>query len=262
MTYEILAIRYAHLDRKAAENFLNGDDHRTDMPIDYFVWAIRGEGRVIVVDTGFDAPTAAARGRQLLRPVAEGLAAIGIDAGTVEDVVVTHMHYDHAGNVPLFARARFHLQDAEMAYCTGRSMGHRLLSAPFAANDVAAMVHRIFEGRVVFHDGEDELAPGITLHRVPGHTPGLQAVRVETARGPVLLASDAMHFWANLERRIPFPILVDLAGYMEGLQTVGRLVPSIDHCIPGHDPLVLARFPAEPGTADIVRLDLPPREAA
>ena len=260
--YRIYAVRYGHLDRTSDENFLGGDDHAAPMPLDYFVWVVRGDGRTLVVDTGFDATAAAARGRTLTRPVAEGLAAVGVDAREVLDVVITHMHYDHAGNIGLFPRARFHLQDSEMAYCTGRLMLDRQQSAPFDAENVVTMVRRVFDERVVFHAGDAELYPGITLHHVPGHTLGLQAVRVDTARGPVVLASDAFHFWANLEREVPFPIVADVPAYLNSLRALRRLAPSIDHLIPGHDPLVLSRFPAEEGAVDVVRLDQPPRERA
>jgi glyoxylase-like metal-dependent hydrolase (beta-lactamase superfamily II) len=123
-------------------------------------------------------------------------------------------------------------------------------------------VRRVYEERVVFHAGDAVLCPGVTLHHLPGHTPGLQAVRVDTGRGPVVLASDASHFWANLERDIPFPIVADVPAYLESLRTLRRLGASLDHVIPGHDPQVLARFPAEAGVADVVRLDLPPRPRA
>jgi glyoxylase-like metal-dependent hydrolase (beta-lactamase superfamily II) len=257
-SYQIRAIRYARHDRKAAANFLGGDDHATDMPLDYFVWAITGGGRTIVVDMGFDADAAAARGRTLLRPVEEGLRLVGIDPSEVGDVVVTHMHYDHAGNTGLFPNATFHLQDDEIAYCTGRAMTHPVLSSPFSAPDVQAMVGRVFAGRVRFHDGDAQLAPGIHLHRVGGHTHGLQCVRVATERGDVVLASDAAHLYANIERGIPFPIVVDVLAYVEALRRLAELAPSPDHIIPGHDPLVIERFPAEPGCEGIVRVDLPP----
>jgi glyoxylase-like metal-dependent hydrolase (beta-lactamase superfamily II) len=86
----------------------------------------------------------------------------------------------------------------------------------------------------------------------------LQAVRVQTARGPVVLASDAIHFWANLERATPFPVVADVVAYLEALRKLRTLAPSIDHIIPGHDPGVLQRFAAEPGAHDVVRLDLVP----
>jgi glyoxylase-like metal-dependent hydrolase (beta-lactamase superfamily II) len=258
--YEIYAVKYAHHDRRASENFLGGDPHDGPMPLDYFVWAIVGDGRTFVVDTGFDAATGARRGRELLRSPAEGLKLIGIDADKVEDVIVTHMHYDHAGNHAMFPRAAYHLQDREMAYCTGRCMCHGAMRAPFEADDVAAMVRRVFEGRVRFHDGSDELAPGISVHRIGGHTMGLQAVRVRTRRGWVVLASDATHFYANINEGRPFPILYNLGDMLEGYETLRRLASSRHHVVPGHDPLVLERYPAaKPGLEGIVaRLDADP----
>ena len=118
-TYEVYAIRYAHHDRPARENFIGGDPHDVNMPLDYFVWAIVGDTRTVAVDTGFDPAVGKQRGRTMLHTPAEGLKAIGLDPGRIEDVIVTHMHYDHAGNHDLFPRATFHLQDREMGYCTG-----------------------------------------------------------------------------------------------------------------------------------------------
>lgn len=257
--HRILAIRYGRHDRNAAANFLGGDDHATAMPLDYYVWAIlRDDAPPIVVDTGFDAEAAARRGRTLLRPVAEGLAAAGIDSGVVEDVIVTHMHYDHAGSLDLFPRARFHIQDAEMAFCTGRSMTERTLRAPFDANPVAEMVRLLFKDRVVFHAGTSAIAPGVTVHHLGGHTAGLQIVEVATARGPVVLASDAAHLYANITRAVPFPIVVDVPAYLAGLRRLRAIAPTLGHIIPGHDPLVLSLFPQEADVPDVVRVDLAP----
>lgn len=258
-TYELYAIRYAHLARTARHNFIDGDPHDGPMPLDYYVWAIVGADRSFVLDTGFDAAMAQQRGRTLVRPVEAGLRAIGIDAATVTDVIISHMHYDHAGNHALFPVARYHLQDEEMAFCTGRSMCHGLLRAPFEAADVQAMVGRVFADRVVFHDGDSTLAPGLSLHRVGGHTRGLQVVRVRTRRGWVVLASDAAHFYANWQQRRPFPIVENVTAYLEALRRIEALADSPRHIIPGHDPLVLRRYPrALPDVADIVRLDLEP----
>jgi glyoxylase-like metal-dependent hydrolase (beta-lactamase superfamily II) len=247
-TYDIIALRYATHARPASENFLypapaGEDPHDYPMPIDYFVWVIRNSERVIVVDTGFDHPAARARGRTLLTHPVDALRAIRVDPEQVRDVVITHLHYDHAGNLGAFPNARFHLQDSEMIYATGRCMCHPRLRYPFEIEDVVAMVRRVYAGRVKFVDGDDEIAPGISLHHVPGHTRGLQCVRVETARGPVVLASDAAHFYANMERQNPFPILVDLAAMMESWQKLGRLAGDERRIVPGHDPLVMQRYP-------------------
>src|SRR5262245_55637893 len=259
-TYQILAIRYAHLERTARHNFLGGDEHDQPMPLDYYVWAIVGDERTVIVDTGFDAEAARRRGRQLVRPVAEGLKAVGISPDTVEHIVISHMHYDHAGNQDLFPRARYHLQDDEMAYCTGRCMGSAEVGGVFDAEAVSAMVHKVFTGRVEFHDGDDEIAPGIGVHKVGGHTRGMQIVRVATQRGWVVLGSDSAHFYANLHPGRPFPILDDLDAYVAAQRTALQLASSPQHFIPGHDPLVLARYPsARNGLEDVVRLDLAPR---
>ena len=257
--YEIYAIRYGRHDRPAHENFIGGDPHDGPMPLAYYVWAIVGAGRVFVVDTGFDADSGGRRGRTLLRPVGEGLKAVGIDPDRVEDVVVSHMHYDHAGNRDLFPRARYHIQDAEMANCTGRCMCHSFLRRSFEPDDVTAMVRRVFDGRVQFHDGDGELAPGITLHLLGGHSKGLQVVRVRTRRGWVVIASDATHFYAHLEQERPFPTIYDVGDMLEGLRTLRRLASSPRHIVPGHDPLVLERYPAaRPGLDGVVRLDAEP----
>lgn len=258
--YEVLAIRYAHnAERRAAENFM-GDVHDNPlMPMDFFVWVLRGGGRTIVVDTGFDAKMAQKRKRKITRPVGEGLKAVGIDPNSVKDVVVTHMHYDHAGNYDLLPNATYHIQDREMQYCTGRCMCHGLLRMPFEAEDVTAMVHKLYEGRVKFHDGASEIADGVSVHLVGGHSAGLQFVRVRTRRGWVVLASDASHYYANFEQHQPFPIVRDVSEMLEGYNAMQRQASSSAHIIPGHDPLVLKRYPAlAGGPPDIVRLDAEP----
>jgi glyoxylase-like metal-dependent hydrolase (beta-lactamase superfamily II) len=259
-TWKIYAVHYGHHERRASANFLHGDPHDGPMPLDYFVWAIVGENRNFIVDCGFDAEMGRKRKREFIRSPAEGLSALGIDPQRVEDVVISHMHFDHCGNHSLFPRARYHLQDREMAYCTGRFMSYPATRVPFEPDDVTAMVRRVFEGRVKFHDGEDELAPGITVHHVGGHTVGMQIVRVKTQRGWVVLASDASHLYANIEQGRPFPVVHDVGEMLQGYETIRRLASSPHHIIPGHDPLVLKRYPvAGPKLEGIaVRLDVDP----
>ena len=261
-TYQVYAVRYAHHHRRASENFLGGDAHDGPMPLDYFVWAIVGERRTVILDTGFDEAMAKKRGREFLRPPRDGLLAIGVDPAQVGDVIISHMHYDHAGNHDLFPNATFHLQDREMAFCTGRCMCHPQLRRSFEEADVGAMIRRLFEGRVCFHDCESEVAPGITVHHVGGHTAGLQVVRVKTARGWVVLAADASHFYANFEEMRAYPTVYNVGDMLEGFATVKRLATSPRHVIPGHDPLVLRRYPVpKPELEGVaVRLDLEPRD--
>lgn len=258
--YEVYAIRYAHHERRASANFLGGDPHDGPMPLDYFLWAIKGNGRTFVVDTGFDEAMARKRGREFLLKPEDGLHSIGIDHTKVEDVILTHLHHDHCGNHHLFPKARFHVQDSEVSYCTGRAMCHHMLRHAFEEEDIVQMVRRVFTGRACFHDGTSELAPGITLHHVGGHTQGIQAVRVLTRRGYLVLASDVTHLYANMERRTPFPAVHNVFTAIEGFEKIERLASAKDMIIPGHDPLVLSKYPAVSSSiSGVVRLDGDPQ---
>ena len=258
--YEAFAIKYAERPARRPEHFVGGDPHDGPMPMDYFVWLVRGEGRSFVVDTGFTAEVAAKRGRTLLRPASAGLALLGVKAESVRDVIVTHLHYDHIGGFHDFPAARFHLQDAEMAFATGRHMKDRFFNDAYEAEDVVGVVRMVFKDRVEFHDGESELAPGVTLHHIGGHTAGLQCVRVHTRRGWVVLASDATHYYEHFEQRRCFPITHNVGAVMNGYDTLLRLADSPRHVIPGHDPLVLKRYPAVLAELEgiAVRLDVEP----
>jgi len=259
--HEIYAIRYGHHDRRAAENYIGGDPHDILQPLDFYIWAIVGPHGTFVVDTGFDAVMAAKRQRTILKPAGEGLKALGIAPDAVGSVIVSHLHYDHTGNYDLFPRARYHLQDLEMGYATGRCMTHTHLRLPFEVDDVIAMVRKVFAGRVEFHDGSSPIAPGIVVHKIGGHSRGLQCVQVKTRRGLVVLASDCSHLYAHLEQGRVFPICYSVAEVLEGYGTLKRLATSNDHIVPGHDPLVLQRYPAaRPGLEDwVVRLDADPK---
>jgi len=258
--HEIFAVRYAHHDRKSPENFLFGDPHDILQPLAYFVWVIRGPHGTFVVDTGFDEAMAKKRGRTIVKPIADGLLSIGVKPDEVKDVIVTHLHYDHCGNHDVFPKATYHLQDTEIAYATGRYMLHETMRIPFEIDDVIAMVRKVFAGRVVFHDGVDELAPGLTLHHVGGHSKGLQVVRVLTRRGWMVLASDASHFYANMEEGRAFPIMHSHEATLEGYATMRKLASTPNAIIPGHDPQVLQRYPAAAAGLEgiAVRLDVEP----
>lgn len=260
--YEIYAIRYATRDALRPVHFVGGDPHNTPMPMDYYVWVVRNAERLIVVDTGFNAAMAKKRGRTLLRTPAEGLAMLGIEREAIADIVLTHLHYDHVGTFYDFPNARFHLQEAEMAYATGRFMTYRQFAPSFEPDEICGMVRAVFDGRVSFVDGEAALAPGITLHKIGGHTAGVQCMRVWTARGWVVLASDTSHYYEHFETYRVFPTTFSLGDVMKGYETLRRLADSTKHIIPGHDPLVMKRYPSPGRELDgiAVRLDLPPGE--
>ena len=251
--HAVYAIRYGHHPRRAAENFIGGDPHDGPEPLDYFVWAIVGAAGAIIVDTGFDEKAAKERGRKIIHSVGEGLEALGVRPDKVDHVIATHMHWDHAGNYDLFPNARYHIQDTEMAYATGRCMCHQLLRIPFSESDVHAMVKKIYAYRVDFHDGAEQLAPGVTVHKIGGHSKGLQCVRVKTRRGYVVLASDCCHLYSHIDEGRVFPITYSVGDTLEGYKTLLKLASSRRHMVPGHDPEVLKDLPGggiEPGELD------------
>ena len=258
--YELYAVKYAEHARSARENFVFQDIHDGPMPLDYYVWVATSPEKTFVIDIGFDQATGARRDRHVLRHPADALGMLGIEAAKVEQVVITHLHYDHAGSLDAFPKATFHLQDREMSYATGRFMCHGRIRMPFDVENVTDMVRHVYNGRVAFHDGDDVLDSGLSLHLVGGHSHGLQFVRVHTKRGWVVVASDAAHFYAHMETGNPFPLVFNVGDMLEGHRRCHQLADSPDHVVPGHDPLVMARYPAPSKELQgiAVRLDEPP----
>ncbi len=139
--YEVYALRYATMaGRQSHQNYLIAGRAQRWRRSGFYVWLIRGKAGDILVDTGFNQAAATARGRTLTVNSADAIERFGVRPDSIRDVVITHLHYDHAGNLDRFPNARFHLQDREMSYATGRCMCHGLLRHPFSAEDVTLMV--------------------------------------------------------------------------------------------------------------------------
>jgi ribonuclease BN (tRNA processing enzyme) len=174
---------------RGAQAFHRRRSARCAVAMDCFVWLIRNAERTFVVDTGFTAEVAARRKREFIRAPKEGLALLGVKADAVRDVIITHMHYDHVGTFFDFPNAVFHIQDDEMSFVTGRYMRHARFAHSFEPDDVVGMVRMLFKGRVVFHKGAEDLAPGLSLHHIGGAP---QCNRCGFTRGvaQVVLASD------------------------------------------------------------------------
>ncbi len=261
--FELFAIRYAvNGPRTHAQNHTGGDPHLADSDLDFYVWVAKRSDRAFLIDTGSGAEAAARRKDRMLRAPADAIALLGLDPARVEDVILTHIHYDHAGSLERYKTARFHLQDTEMSYATGRCMCAPQLRRGYEVEDIVHLVRCVHQSRVTFHNGTQEIVPGLSVHHVGGHSGGLQVVRVWTKRGWVVLASDAAHLGRNLKEMTLFPSVYRADEMFEGYRTVlGLAEGDLDRIIPGHDPRVMDQYPAPaPELAGIVaRLDVAPR---
>lgn len=245
--YEIYAIRYATQDlRSEGHLFLDGDHSKMRPGLDFFTYAIKGDERIWIVDTGMTDAQAKRMGRDyqfLCRP-SEGLAKIGIDASTATDVIMTHAHFDHTGTIEDYPKARFHIQDAEMEHITGRDMTHPAFRLAYHQDDVKSLIDLLFDGRLAFHGGDVMLAPGLEFILIGGHARGQAILRVHTRRGWVVLASDAVHLFEEVDKERPFAIFYDLFVMLEGYRRINELAGDRDLIIPGHDRIVTTAYPA------------------
>ena len=185
--WEVYALKYSERNsRTRFDSFLFDPHHNVAHDMDYFVWVLRSGDEIILVDTGYDAGEAKQRGRPILRSQTEALAALSITPDQIKHVIITHLHYDHAGCLHEFPEARFYLHPDEMAYATGPCMCEDVLRMPFTGAHICEAVSALYSGRLEFTNSDHKIADGVTTHRTGGHSRGLQVVRVKTGAGCVL----------------------------------------------------------------------------
>jgi len=245
--YEVVIVQYGTRHGHRAEVYLNyaiyGED---DAPIDmdYFVWVIRNANRTILVDTGFSPAGGANRNRTFLRSLPQIYADLGIDTEAEQTIVVTHAHYDHIGNLDLFPKAQLIISGAEYDFWASSMRERKQFAWSTEVEELDGLVAANEAGRVTRFSGSLELAPGIELIELGGHTPGQATVRVRTSEGDVLLASDAIHYYEEYEADLPFAYVADLPAMYAGFDRIRELVTTggVEHLVSGHDPDTLNRF--------------------
>lgn len=244
--YEVYAIKYATVDRVRQSNFTFAVEDGADqmMALDFFVWLARSDDALILIDTGFSPASGLKRGRSYLRSPADSILAIGYKPQDVTDLVLTHLHFDHAGNISDFPAARIWVQKSEVNHVTNRLMGDPGYNGYYSAEDVCSLIGALFEGRVNLLSGPAKVREGIELYHVGGHTVGLQVARIFTERGWIVIASDAVHYMENFIRRNPFPVEGDIESILSAFDRVRQLADSERHIIPSHDPGVCSTYPS------------------
>jgi glyoxylase-like metal-dependent hydrolase (beta-lactamase superfamily II) len=249
---EVYAVKFGEHPGGTRGEYFHGcaaDPRDQQMQLDYYVWLVRTPETDIVVDAGFTAEMAERRRRNHFRAPSAALALLGVDCAAVRQVVLSHFHYDHVGDVGAFPNARFVVQSREMAFWTGRFASRTEFHRLIEDEDILRLVELGLAGRLDYVDGERTLAPGVRVHLVGGHTAGMQIVSIETARGTVVLAADSSHFYGNVCGDAPFAVHNDLPGMYHAFDLMHELASSPELIVPGHDPEVLRRFDPVDGLA-------------
>jgi glyoxylase-like metal-dependent hydrolase (beta-lactamase superfamily II) len=238
--YDVFALRYySRSANKANEFFRYALYGEPDGPIgmDYFFWLLRNQDRTVLVDCGFDRERAARAGRSQDTEPLELLARMGVRAGDVDHIVISHMHYDHVGNLELFPNATVSMARKEFDFWTGPFGEKELMQVIVHPEDVQIVRKYLDEGRLQLIDDGAALYPGITATRLGGHTPGQLMVDVATTGGQLVLASDAIHYYEEMDRDRPFNLFDDIGEMYQAYGTLRDLAARADTTVvAGHDP--------------------------
>ena len=252
--YTIEALRYATVPGFPVSALIANADKARKIDISMIYWLVRGEGHTILVDSGFYRPQFFKTWtvKDFMMP-AESLARVGVKPEDITDVVLTHMHWDHADGMDLFPNARIWLQKDEYSYYTGPAWQSATTHGGIEPDDVLALVKLNVAGRVSFVDGDDQtIFPGIRCYTGGKHTYASQFVTVPTAAGTVVLASDNMYLYENLTTHQPIAQTLDAASNLRAQDRMKTLASDPRLVVPGHDPAEFDRFPTvAPGVVEI-----------
>jgi glyoxylase-like metal-dependent hydrolase (beta-lactamase superfamily II) len=246
-TYEVYAIRFGVLPAFRVSGLVAGADPARTLDIPVMVWLLKGSnGRRVLVDAGFHQQKFVERWKvRGFRSPADAVAAAGVAPDAVTDVVVTHAHWDHVGGAALFPKATVWIQRDEYRYYTGEAWHARNTHGGVDEEDMQALLRINLAGRLRFVEGDDqEIVPGIRCYTGGRHTHASQYVAAQAAGGPVVLASDNVYLYENLEKRTPIAQTLDAAANLAAQDRIRALVGASGVVVPGHDPLVFERFPA------------------
>jgi N-acyl homoserine lactone hydrolase len=222
-------------------------DPGVKMRVANVVFVLEGPEEKIVVDTSFESVEVIERinNRTLARTAEQELphrfAQIELDPGEVQKVVHTHLHYDHVGNNRMFPNARFYVQRSELRFAFLPNPGlETLYHSP-----LLGLRPGYLEGKLEPIEGDLRIADGVTILHVAGHTPGTQAVLVETEAGVYCVAGDTIPLFENIEKGIPHGVHDSVSDWY---RSVGRIKAMADYVIPSHDPRLfesgpIARWP-------------------
>ena len=243
--YEVYAVRYATLPDFPVAGLVKGADPSRKLDIAMMVWLVKGNGKTIVVDSGFyhDHFFKDWKVKDFIKP-SEALSGMGVKPEDVTDVIITHMHWDHADGMDLFPKARIWIQKDEYIYYTGEAWQQRRTHGGIDPEDVLTIVKLNIEGRVGLVNGDDqEIIPGVRCYTGGKHTFQSQFVSVETKAGKAVLASDNLYLYENMDKHVPIASTLDADSNLRAQDRMKQIAASPRLIIPGHDPAVFEKFP-------------------
>jgi len=244
--YPVFAVRFATLANFPVSSLVAGADRSRRIDIAMMIWVVKGvDGRIAIVDTGFhrDQYFRQFTVKDYVKP-SEAIAPLGIKPEEVTDILLSHMHWDHAGGLDLFPSARVWVQKDEYDYYTGDAWQSRTTHGGIDADDVLEIVKRNTQGKVSFVRGDDDTSlSGITFGVGGKHTWASQFVAVQTAARMVVLASDNMYLYENVETHTAISQTLDAASNLRTQDRMRSIAGEPRFLVPGHDPAVFARFP-------------------
>lgn len=256
--YEVFAVRYGTRTMRRSEAFYRYSVYGEadgDQAIDYFFWVLRSDDAIWLVDCGFDPEEGRRRGRTVLVDPLDALASLGISPTEVSEIIISHGHYDHIGNLRRFPSATLTIARSELDLWTGPLAVRAQFAEPTTPGELAYLAEIATSERLRLVDGPTPLAPDLRVLPVGGHTPGQLVTVVEGGDRPIVLASDSLHFYEEMDRDRPFAILSDLAATYRAYDTLRELEASGSMIVAGHDPDLAARVgAANKATDTVIRL--------
>ncbi len=242
-TWEVAAVRFATIPGFRVRGLIAGADTSRRLDIAMMVWPLSApNGDIILVDAGFTREKFITQWKPTGYMTPDSaLRVAGFDPGRVTDIIVSHIHWDHADGVERFPAARVWLQREEFDYYVGPSGEAK---QPAIDPEVAALYRRLHTaGRIRFAEGDGtEIRPGIRVHTGGKHTWASQFVSVRIAGGTAVIASDNAYLYENLAGRRPIAQTLDSLSNLAAQARMLALASRPDLVVPGHDPAVLARF--------------------
>lgn len=251
--YEVYAIRYATIKDFAVSGLVAGADRSRKMDIAMMIWLIKGNGRNTLLDAGFYREQFMKQWNPVdyAKP-SEAIGKLGLKPEDITDVIISHIHWDHADGFDLFPKAKIWIQKDELEYYAGEAwQDHRRTAAD--PETIVGLVKLNTEGRVALVNGDaQQIFPGITCYTGGKHTYASQYVGVNTAAGTVILASDNVYLYENLEKHLPIAQTLDAASNLRAQDRMKDLAANLKLIVPGHDPAVMKNFPeVAPGVVKI-----------